>query len=245
MPKSSRKKYRAEIEWGSFEGNRIIVPVCPRSPGVNGRNFEATLKALGERVSHVHILLCDTLDRHNLDGTPSERELKAHFNGSAWLEKHLPLVREHFESYDVRRWNEVRRDPSFKPRLALMHRLYNENPEMRRAVDNVASHYLVAKQERCDRQRLPFNRELEKQNSVNYLLEEFTGDAVYNDWYEGLDEAYWGFYVGDPDIFNRLNHIDPSTDLTIPPTCAVSLNRLPAPIPAENRPKRPVPGPKL
>ncbi len=237
MPRSSRKKYKAAVEWSGFEGSRIVIPVCPRSPGVRSRNFEATLKALSEKTTHAHILLCDTLDRHNLDGEPWEREMQALINGNEWLNENLPLVEKYFESYDVRRWNEVRNDPSFVPRLELMHKLYERSAAMRRVVDNVASHYLVAKEERSARQELPFNYEQEKQRSVHYLLEEFTGDAVYNDWYGDLHEAYWGFYVGDPDVFNRLNDIDPSIDLSIPPTCAVHLNRLPSPLSAENTPK--------
>jgi len=235
MPR--KKKYNAAIDWGDFEGDAIVLPVCPRSQGVKGRNFLATLQALSERVDHVHILLCDTLDRHNLEGTAQERELQAHMNGSAWLEENLPLIKAHFKSFDVRRWDDVRRDPSFERRLSLMHKLYEQSAAMRRIVDNVASHYLVAKEERLARKELPFNREIEKQNSVRYLLEEFAGDAVYNEWFGNMHEAYWGFYVGDPDSFNRVNMIAPSIDLTIPPTCAVHLNRLPLPIPAENTPK--------
>ncbi|GEM_PF-1625229 len=237
MSRRSRRKYFAGIEWGDFEGDRIILPVCPRSQAVNSRNFEATVMALAERVNHVHVLLCDTLDRYNLEGTPKAKEVRAHIHGSRWLDLHLPVIEEHIGSFDVRRWDRVRGDPGFDPRLQLMHRLYAQNADMRRIVDNVASHYLVAKEKRFTNKGLPFNYEIEKQNSVCYLLEEFAGDAVCNEWFGGLPEAYWGFYVGDPDIFNRVNTLNRAIDLTIPPTCAVHLNRLSPPLRVEHTPR--------
>ena len=243
MPKSSRKKYTAQIEWGEFEGGAIVLPICPRSKAVNGRNFRVTLEALKEKATHLHIVLCDTLDRYNVgnwvDKTDKNwgSELQALTNGNDWLKENLPVIEEHFDSFDIKRWNEVRQHPDFDKSLALMRRLYVSNSNMRQIVDNVASHYLVDKEQRQRQRDLPFNGTLEKQRSVSYLLEEFAGDTVYNKWYKGLPEVYWGFYVGDPDIFNRVNTIDPSVDLSIPPTCAVKLNRLPPPISVEHQPK--------
>ena len=101
---------------------------------------------------------------------------------------------------------------------------------MRAIIDRIADYYLVAKAERARRTGLPFNEAQEQQKSARYLIEEFAGTAVYKDWFPGLPEAYWGVYVGEVDVFNRLNTVDPSVDLSLPLTLPVSPNRLPAPV---------------
>ena len=235
MPSRNRKRYVAHIEFGKYSGDSVIVPVCPRSPGVRGRNFEATVKALAERIDHVHLLICDTLDRHNLDSdTP---ELDAKRNGDRWLEENLPVLEKYIQSYDLKRWDDVRNDPAYKDKLDTLKQLYLESDDVKTAIDNVASYYLVAKEERCAKKNEPFEREKEESRSVGYLIEEFAGTATYNNWYN-LPEAYWGIYVSSPDIFNMLNTVDQTVDLSLPQTIPVKLNRIGASKAGEAAPQK-------
>ncbi len=212
---------RAAVDWKSFDGDRIILPICARSPGAKGRNFQATVAALRGRVRHVHMILCDTLDRYNLGGDATAA--KAAMDG--WLSTALPQIAENF-TFDLKRWDDVRDDPGFMPRLALMTELYRSSPEARQAIDRIANYYIDGAEKRADKTGLPFNRLHQAERSAVYLIEEFAGTAVYGAWHPGLPEAYWGVYVGDPQIFNRCNVIDPSVDLTLPATLPVRINRL-------------------
>ena len=70
--------------------------------------------------------------------------------------------------------------------------------------------------------------------SSSYLVEEFAGTAVYASWFPGVPEAYWGVYVGDHRIFNQINTVDPSVDLSLPRTLAIYLDALDPPVAGES-----------
>lgn len=217
----------AEIDWDGFKGHGIILPICARSQGVRGRNFTATLDALKGRVDTLHLVLCDALDRHNLNGDASLAVAKA----DAWLDENLDHMRGF--KIDIKRWADVMADPSFAARHDTMKRLYDGAPPVRAAIDRISSYYVQSKRERLEKAGLPFNEAIERQAAAAYLVEEFAGTAVYKDWHPGLPEAYWGVYVGDVGIFNKHNHINPAVDLSLPRTLAIHINRLPAPIVGE------------
>lgn len=225
MPR--RKKYSAVINWNGRPDERVILPICPRSPGVRGRNFLTTVQGLIHDVKHIHVVMCDTLDRHNTPGRDAETVSRN--RGTLWLRDNLPVLEQCGISYDIRRWDEVMADPLYKKRLVIMESLYERNDHARTAVDNVASYYLSAKRVRAAQSGQPFEAEKEKMNSVAYLLDEFAGTATYASWYPGVREAYWGIYIGNPYIFSELNDMHPEISLVLPETCAVHLNRLPPP----------------
>ena len=226
MPRSSRKKYNAEIDWKGYSGP-VMLPICVRSPAVRGRNLQSTLSALTERAETVHLVMCDSLDRHNVG------EAEAMRGADIWLAEHLPLVEARFGPVSVARWNAVRTDPAFADRHALLWALYAQSRAVKSVIDQIADFYLHAKAVRAHRDGLPFNENQERHRSALYLIEEFTGTSVYKDWYPGLPEAYWGVYVEDAGLFNRLNTLDRSVDLSLAETLPVSLNRLPAPVPGD------------
>lgn len=228
MPSRSRKRYWAKIAGKSYSGHAVILPVCVRSPGVRGRNLDATLDSLRESgVEHLHVVMCDTLDRWNMRTIdPKGDALKA---SDQWLNANLLKIKSSF-SIDLKRWDDVVADDSFKLRLSLIKRLYKDDQRAKFIVDTIADFYLSAKRERFHATGLVFDEVMERECSTSYLLEEFAGTATYATWYPGVPEAYWGVYVGDPKAFQKLNVYAPSIDLTLPETLAVHLNRLPAPV---------------
>lgn len=222
------KQVSSAIDWNGFRGRDIILPVCPRSQGMRGRNFTASLDALATQVDHVHVVMCDALDRHNLNG---DMDLALR-NADMWMAANLPEIDKRF-TWDLRRWQDVQADESFAARHHVMKRLYAESLPVRAAIDRISSYYLESKAARAEKEKLPFNHVREQAAAAAYLVEEFAGTAVYKDWHPGLPEAYWGVYVGDVQMFNRHNHIDPSVDLALPETLAIHVSRLPAPIVGE------------
>lgn len=223
------KHVTADIKWDGYEGTHIILPICARSQGVRGRNFDATLNALKGRVQTLNVVMCDTLDRHNLGGDAALAEEKA----DLWLNDNFHKIVNGGFDYTLRRWGNVMQDPTFDRRHDVMKKLYSESVDVKTAIDRISSYYVEGKRERLEKARLPFNHVQEQAAAAAYLIEEFAGTAVYKDWFPGQPEAYWGVYVGDVSVFNKNNHIDRGVDLTLPKTLEIHVSRLPAPIVGE------------
>ena len=216
MP-ARKRKVEARIDWKSYEGDRVILPVCVRSQAVRSKEFEATVQKLSERVRQVHVIMCDTLDRYNV---PEAETLRL---SAEWQKAKLPVLEHHIPDYDVHVWNEVRAASSFGERLEAMQKLYETDGRARDIVDRIADHYLTAKARRNADKGLPFDAGRERANSTSYLIEEFAGTAEYASWYPGLPEAYWGVYVGNSCAFG-------DERLVLPVTLPVSIKGLPEPV---------------
>lgn len=224
---AARKSYRAEIDWRGYDGDSAILPVCVRSPAMEGRKVAATLRALSERVSSLHVVICDTLDRWNYPGA-EDPERQSMVRADRWLEEHSGTLAAFFPKHTLIRWNEVRNHPSFAPRHEEMQRLYRANPVIQRFVDSMVDYYIERKEARCKVSGMPFNETLERQRSTAYMLEELPGDMTYGEIYKA-PRFYWGLYTADPEIFNTNGA---RIDMTFPATCPISINRLPQPVPA-------------
>ena len=88
---------RTQIDWKDFNSNSVILPICMRSPNVQGRNFTAMLDAMAKRIDTVHVVLCDLLDRHNLDGGMDEAlELSRQ-----WQARNIGEVHKRFKSVSI------------------------------------------------------------------------------------------------------------------------------------------------
>lgn len=224
---AARKSYRADIDWRGYDGDSAILPVCVRSPAMEGRKVAATLRALSERVSSLHVVICDTLDRWNYPGA-GDPERQSIARADRWLEEHGKTLSAFFPTHTLVRWSDVKAHPSFAPRHEEMQRLYREEAVIRRFVDDMVDYYIERKQARYKDSGIPFNETLERQRSTAYMLEELPGDMTYGEMYKA-PRFYWGLYTADPEIFNRNGA---RIDMTFPLTCPVGINRLPPPVPA-------------
>jgi hypothetical protein len=224
---AARKNYKAVIDWRGYDENRAILPVCVRSPAMEGRKVAETLRALSERIEHVHVVICDSLDRWNYPNfsDPEEESLR---RARKWLDEHKPTLDLFCPGHTLARWNDVRKHPSFEPRHEEMQRLYRDVPTVRRFVDGMVDYYLERKQSRYKASGMPFNEVLERQRSTAYMLEELPGDMTYGEMYRA-PRVYWGLYTADPQFFNARGA---RIDMTFPLTCPVHINRLPPPVPA-------------
>ena len=234
MPKSRRKKYNAVIDWRSYEGDEVILPVCPRSNAVNGRNFLATLNAMEGMVSKVNIIHCARLDYHNYVGRVADPVAQTMANRDSWRDEFLGEVKSRFQITEID-WSEVQADPAYKLKLELLYKLYNLAPDAKAVIDSTANYYLAHHSALAAKRGLPFNVTDERQRSVSYLIDEFAGTSVYGSYFPGMPEIYWGTFINDVNAFNKANIIDRSVDLTLPLTLPVRLNRLAPPQPVEIR----------
>jgi len=212
------KKAKSTIDWRGYTGDTVVLPICTRSPAVRGGNFKATLQALSEQVERIHLVLCDTLDRHNTGDETYSRD-----HGTQWLADNLPQIQSHFECASITRWDDVRNTRGFAERLTQLHDQYASNDTTKEIIHRTAGYYLNAKAERQKSIGQPFDRAAALKVSVDYLIEEYAGTAKYGADLNFTPEAYWGVYIKDENIFG-------TPSLKQLKTLPITINRLPAPI---------------
>jgi len=80
-----KRNYRVEIDWSDFEGTHAVSPICVRSPAVQLRKFEETIKAIAPRVQHLHVMICDALDRYNLGDDATDPYAESLHRADVWM----------------------------------------------------------------------------------------------------------------------------------------------------------------
>src|SRR5690606_31884860 len=129
-----------------------IIPVCHGSQDMHGKRFFAYVEAAARTYKHCHLVVCDTLDVHNMAPSPDlwdEALTTAKAMGDRWLRKHLRQIQEAFSSnVTLARWNDVKADPSFEKKYEEAKRLYAESNEVKVWIDGVCSMYATIAMER-------------------------------------------------------------------------------------------------
>lgn len=198
-----------------------IIPVCHGSQDMHGKRFFAYVQEAARHYRHCHLVVCDTLDVHNMAPSPElweEAMATARAMGDRWLKKHLRFVQEAFAGKVIlTRWDDLRADQSFQSRHGEAIRLYNEAPEVKAWVDGVCRMYAnIAALRQMDRGFIPDTERLFRR-SLNYMLEEIAGTSVYFEWFQA-PAVYPGQYFDDPMLFERQK---PRVSLMVPAQCAV------------------------
>lgn len=219
MSNKKVKKVKAEINWKNYGLNSCLMPICIRSPAINGSPLEATLDAMQERINQVTVIMCDSLDRYNLGGDIET----SHRNADKWLLENTVKFHERFEKVDVLRWDDIIADEQCQMRIAFLTGLYRSNQAVRAILDANVWCYVGPKLQREG--YFAFDVEEEFHNSISYLIEEYAGAMTYRHWFQGQSEVYWGVYINDVDIFNKAAP-NAEIDLTMTETLPVTVNRL-------------------
>lgn len=221
---SKHRKYTVSAAWPEQKPNHIILPICIRSPAVQGGKFIKTLEEIAE-IRHIHVVLCDLLDRHNLAGIYDRPDLASTELADRWLAQYGPHMARIIPQHDLTRWTEIQAQPGFKARLKAVDTAYYKGGEVRTMIDNMALYYFERKRQRRENQGITLNQADELQRSAAYLVEEMAGDMTYGEMFPGAPRVYWGLYVSDPDMFNRnLPEIGYSRDF--PPTIPLTVSHL-------------------
>jgi hypothetical protein len=217
---SNARRVHASIDWRHFHGNEVLLPICPRSPNVQGRNLTKMLDAMTPRISRVHVIMCDYMDRYNLDGDGE----KALAQSTAWQTQYLPEITARFGKVELTDWLSIMKADGFSERLATLTRLYDTNAQVRRAIDINVQIYLDARVGRlAEGGTEDIDTAAIAENSKRYLIEEYAGTALYKYFVDNPAEVYWGIYINDLDVFQR--HAK-GVDLSLPLTLPVSNSRL-------------------
>ncbi|WP_027132568.1 hypothetical protein [Geminicoccus roseus] len=188
---------------------------------MHGKRFFSYMTAAATHYRHAHLVVCDTLDVHNMAPSPdlrAEALETARAMGDRWLRKHFRQLHDAFEGrVTLTRWDDVKADPTFQPRYEAACALYERSEAVRAWVDDVCGMYArLAAQRQIGSGFVPDLDRLFRR-SLAYMLEEIAGTAVYHGWYQS-PAVYPGPYFDDPYLFNREQ---PGIDLSVPAQCAV------------------------
>lgn len=216
---SKARNVHASIDWRDFQGREVLLPICPRSPNVQRRNFIALLDAMVPRISTVHVIMCDYLDRYNFNGDGD----KVLVQSKAWQKQYFSEILARFDKVECTDWMTISRTEGFSERLDTLTSLYQTNTEVRKAIDAFVTYYVNAKAERLTHDGETFDVKVLEENSRRYMIEEFAGTALYKNLLPNAPEVYWGTYVDDLGIFQR-NAV--GVDLALPLTLPVHNSRL-------------------
>ncbi len=218
----------AEIEWLGYTGKKAVFPVCMRSPAVRGRSLIAQMQAAAENLDHLCLLICDSLDRHNMRGMDDAKTASIDL-ADTWLDGNLERIKPYFETVEVIRWEkDIRSHPLFDERVRQLYGLRESSPAYRDLVHALSSYYLDSKKRRFEADRMrglvtSFDSNEAYESSRAYLEEEFAGNMVCHDLTAGLPHIYHGLYIDDVDLFVRESAC---LDLAYPKTLPVVTKRL-------------------
>lgn len=225
------ERYSATLLNASEFSGRCIIPVCCSSRELNGSRFKALVLEASRHFSTAHVILCDTLDVHNLIGKFPDPRGEAIRRADLWLKNHIEIINIAFENnWTLQRWDDVREDPSFGPRSNKIRELYQKFPRIKNAIDGVCSHYVgIAAQREVAKGGAPNYQDL-MERSVAYMQEEIAGMAVYYQWHKA-PEVYPGEAFADNTIFNVSSSPQDIVSMIIPPVIPVQFARAMTSIP--------------
>lgn len=183
-------KIRVKIKhgrgWQNFNHCRLDISVGH----LDDEYFKAWLNWAKDRFELIDILLCDTLQRHNImvKDNYSEQEAyeKTKVDGQEWVKRNLssqdlnnPLIR-------VIHWDEILADPSFSEKLTLIQKLYKEKAIVTEKVDMEINEFISRKESASSGYLFDI------EHCRRYLLEELAVFQVLADRKREIIDVYPG-----------------------------------------------------
>jgi tRNA-dependent cyclodipeptide synthase len=182
-----KKQYRAygsaNFNYRSYDTLRLEISIGPDYS--EGEKLKAQVMWAKKNFGRVLVLVCDTLNRHNIareKGIDYQQAYKeALFLGEAWLFRNQQTIKD----MQIIRWDRVLNDPDYPDALLKVELLYDNNQEFRKSIDSTIAE--------LKRRKIARGEKVEnfEKFSVPYLLEESAGLAVAYKNYPGVS-AYGG-----------------------------------------------------
>ena len=216
------------VNWGSFKGDSVTIPVCMSSPVARGRSLRAQMEAIKPKIKKLRILICDSLDRHNRADPDGIDRAVCIMEGMEWKTKHQGIIQEFYPDVEFLTWErDILKHPSFQRYYDAIQKLCGESDNVEHLRTSMSMFFLQNRKRRFERDvergkasgKFDFDKAL--QSSANYLIEELAGDMVYRELFGNVPYVYWGLYVDDIDIFTR----ESGQSLPFPETLPVASNR--------------------
>jgi tRNA-dependent cyclodipeptide synthase len=138
-----RVKVKRGAQWVTGGCCRVCISVG--APFAEGDNFRLVMEWLRKYFTECHVVLADTLQRHNLPSYLSEedREKAVRIAGDAWLAHNLSVVRAAGTRTEFSRWNDWLFHPDFDHYRQQIQELYLAGGEFRSAVHRDINSFLA------------------------------------------------------------------------------------------------------
>jgi len=170
-----------------FSESNCVVPISVGQFYHEDDKFKATIDLINDsQFQNCTIVLCDSLQRHNLRAFNKEQEeaienimTKSLRAGDAWLNRNLKYIKQLNIPYQLERWNEWLSHPKYLDKLKQVKNEYKVNEQLRKNIDNTIISYLERIQSRLEEDQQYFNREKFIHSSLSYILEEMSVELLW------------------------------------------------------------------
>ncbi len=129
-----------------FKKSACYIPISVGQPAHEGDKFKATLIAVESHFKACTIMVCDSLQRHNLriNSSESAEALHARANdlGDLWLARNLTFIQQLDIPYDIVRWDYWLSHPGYSQAKDFIEELYEIESTFRGAVERIAQTFL-------------------------------------------------------------------------------------------------------
>lgn len=145
-----------------------ILMISVGKPYHEGDIFAATVKWTEQNFDRLHVVVCDTLQRHN-DDSP-DAAVKAKTSGDRWISTYRPLLERTGKLDTLIRWDDLIQRPEHAEILQRFRQAAQNSTELDRAIDRDVQKFL-------QRQKSPLPGAA--QRSREYILEELAAFTLY------------------------------------------------------------------
>jgi tRNA-dependent cyclodipeptide synthase len=169
--------YRAKVvRSGRFhEFDTCFPPISLGSAAHEGDKLLATVEFVNSRFKACHVLVGDTLHRHNLRESELDSEAEARARarqlGNEWLQRSHRVLDRLSISLTISRWDEFLDDPEYPRRRSAIGQVYDASSAFRAAVTSDVTRYVR-------RNSTPANRQFQESQGVTFVLEEIAGISI-------------------------------------------------------------------
>ena len=154
-------------DYSEIQGKKVVLPISVAQKYHEGNKFTATLELVQKYFSECDIIVCDTLQRHNL---LNEHSLEyatqlSYQRGTEWIERNIHKLDHLAIPFNIIRWNDCLANSNYHSTLESLKQECEQNPALTHALLTDINKF-------TERNKSLSTEEEIATHSYNYLLEE-------------------------------------------------------------------------
>lgn len=165
------------------KNSSCVVPISVGQYYHEGEKFIVTLKEIEKNFENATILICDSLQRHNIKigkNCSDEKALKiANNNGLEWRKRYEKIINNLTINTRIMHWDEFINSPNYNYYYSKINLYYNSDCEFKTVVKQTIGKYLTRKYKKL---QITENYRSEEKYCLDYLKEECAVRLMYKDF---------------------------------------------------------------
>ena len=150
-----------------FSQSKCVLLISVGSPAHEGEKFSALLRIVNTAFKACDILVCDTLQRHNMIEYSSNEAYKISLEaGAAWVERNRKYLKCLTIPHEIHHWNRYIECPQFNKYYIKTAKAYSNDKDIHKAIDDTVDEYIRRKKPDADKSTRM------RESSRRYLIEE-------------------------------------------------------------------------